>query len=98
MNKNVRSILAIILAVILVALVGTYAILKVRSRNDKVPDGTSGESRSESRSAEVTASESENGNCMRCASERPTVDLPLPGMPTRIVRMGAHSQLLRIFK
>ena len=59
MNKNVRSILAIILAVILVALVGTYAILKVRSRNDKVPDGTSGESQSESRSAEVTASESE---------------------------------------
>ena len=47
MNKNVRSILAIILAVILVALVGTYAILKVRSRNDKVPDGTSGESQSE---------------------------------------------------
>lgn len=59
MNKNVRSILAIILAVILVALVGTYAILKVRSRNDKIPDGTSGESQSESRSAEVTASESE---------------------------------------
>ena len=33
MKKNIRSILAVILAVILVALVGTYAILKVRSKD-----------------------------------------------------------------
>ena len=56
MKKNIRSILAVILAVILVALVGTYAILKVRSKDSKTPDETSGESQSES--AQSTAPES----------------------------------------
>ena len=56
MKKNIRSILAVILAVILVALVGTYAILKVRSKDSKTPAETSSESQSES--AQSTAPES----------------------------------------
>ena len=56
MKKNIRSILAVILAVILVALVGTYAILKVRSKDSKTPNETSNESQSES--AQSTAPES----------------------------------------
>lgn len=56
MKKNIRSILAVILAVILVALVGTYAILKVRSKDSKTPAKTSSESQPES--AQSTAPES----------------------------------------
>ncbi len=47
MKKNIRSILAVILAVILVALVGTYAILKVRSKGSKTPTEASSESQTE---------------------------------------------------
>ena len=43
MKKNIRSILAVILAVILVALVGTYAILKVLPKDSKTPAETSSE-------------------------------------------------------